>query len=242
MPTSVGCRVEAGGSGTAPPPRVLRTDPAAAVIVQGVPAARQAAAVRLYDAAFAGKLRGALPRQHARRRVLRAMLVPSRALAALDGDRLIGIAGLAADDPAPDGGPGGAFTGGLTLRTLVHELGLPAALRAAAVLAVLEQRPDPGWLTLEAMAVDPSMRGRGVGRALLDAVKAHAVAAGFAGVRLEVVDENPGARRLYEREGFVAGRRWGLPGGRHWLGFAGSTVMRWPVPGAAASIRSGSRC
>jgi ribosomal protein S18 acetylase RimI-like enzyme len=65
---------------------------------------------------------------------------------------------------------------------------------------------------------------------------------GFAGIRLEVVDENPDARRLYEREGFVAGRRWSLPAGRRWLGFAGSTVMRWHAPGVPWTVRDASRC
>jgi len=57
------------------------------------------------------------------------------------------------------------------------------------------------------MWVSPSHRGRGLGRRLVDAAIAHA--ATIEGVRflaLGVTDAAPGARRLYERAGFVA---WG---------------------------------
>jgi ribosomal protein S18 acetylase RimI-like enzyme len=51
------------------------------------------------------------------------------------------------------------------------------------------------------MWTDPRERGRGVGRALLDAA---VVFAGEAEVRLSVTDGNEAARRQYERYGFVA--------------------------------------
>lgn len=47
------------------------------------------------------------------------------------------------------------------------------------------------------IAVDPAFRGRGVGRALIDALPAGRVF-------LEVRESNAGARRLYEQCGFVA--------------------------------------
>lgn len=58
------------------------------------------------------------------------------------------------------------------------------------------------------MYVESSSRGRGLGRALLDAAIAHA--RGLAGVnvvRLGVSEKASEARRLYERAGFVS---WGL--------------------------------
>jgi len=51
------------------------------------------------------------------------------------------------------------------------------------------------------MWTHPGSRGRGVGRALLDAVVAFA---GDAEVRLAVTETNVAARALYERYGFVA--------------------------------------
>jgi ribosomal-protein-alanine N-acetyltransferase len=53
------------------------------------------------------------------------------------------------------------------------------------------------------VAVDPIARGRGVGRALVEALPAGRIF-------LEVRESNAGARRLYERSGFaVVGRRRG---------------------------------
>lgn len=54
------------------------------------------------------------------------------------------------------------------------------------------------------LCVHHDWRGRGVGRALLDAVAEEAASRGCCKVTLEVRDDNP-ARRLYERAGFKAG-------------------------------------
>lgn len=66
----------------------------------------------------------------------------------------------------------------------------------------------------------PAQRGQGVGGPLIEAVKAAATAGGR-GVWLHVQRHNPGARRLYERLGFVA----------HDRGEA-YTPMFWPDPAA----------
>lgn len=58
------------------------------------------------------------------------------------------------------------------------------------------------------LAVAPSVRGRGVGAALLDAALAEAVAHGAAATYLEVRESNADARRLYASRGFAeVGRR-----------------------------------
>ena len=53
------------------------------------------------------------------------------------------------------------------------------------------------------MAVAPAARGRGAGRALVDAVLADACAAGLATMTLTVTDGNGEAERLYARCGFA---------------------------------------
>jgi ribosomal protein S18 acetylase RimI-like enzyme len=58
-------------------------------------------------------------------------------------------------------------------------------------------------LYLDELWIAPEHRGRGLGRAAIDAVVAWAEAGGFARVALEVNDENQAARRLYARAGFV---------------------------------------
>jgi ribosomal protein S18 acetylase RimI-like enzyme len=58
----------------------------------------------------------------------------------------------------------------------------------------------PGSRMVVSMWVAPEMRGRGIGRAILDAVLAEATEST---IRLWVADGNSAARRLYERAGFV---------------------------------------
>jgi ribosomal protein S18 acetylase RimI-like enzyme len=80
-------------------------------------------------------------------------------------------------------------------------------------------------LVIEAIAVDESRRGQGVGTRLLEAVFDFARQQGFKSVSLEVVDTNPAARRLYERLGFVATRTWPYPYLRNFMGFSAATTM-----------------
>lgn len=67
--------------------------------------------------------------------------------------------------------------------------------------ATFKARP---LINVHDLAVMPQARGRGVGKALLDAVAARAQRMGACRVTLEVLENNP-ARRLYEREGFAYG-------------------------------------
>lgn len=59
-------------------------------------------------------------------------------------------------------------------------------------------------LNLHDLAVLPACRGRGIGRALLDAVREQARELGCCKLTLEVREDNPGAARLYRRHGFSA--------------------------------------
>lgn len=69
-----------------------------------------------------------------------------------------------------------------------------------------------GIAHLYGMFVDPGLRGREVGRALVDAVCGWAQARGLRAVVLDVTDVNAPAIRLYERCGFArTGRTQPLP-------------------------------
>ncbi len=56
---------------------------------------------------------------------------------------------------------------------------------------------------INGLAVAPAAQGHGVGRRLVEAAVAHAAARGAKKVSLRVLGHNTGARRLYERCGFV---------------------------------------
>lgn len=61
--------------------------------------------------------------------------------------------------------------------------------------------------SIEMLFVDPARHGRGVGRALVDHI-----AARFACLRVDVNEENPGARLFYAALGFTAAGRSDLDG------------------------------
>lgn len=78
---------------------------------------------------------------------------------------------------------------------------------------------------MDGIVVSDAARGQGIGTRLLAAIKDEALARGCTSVRLDVIDSNPRARALYEREGFVAGHRSDLGPLRHLFGFRSATEM-----------------
>jgi ribosomal protein S18 acetylase RimI-like enzyme len=56
------------------------------------------------------------------------------------------------------------------------------------------------------MAVEEAFRGRGIGRALLDAAEAHAREKGLPAIALMVTEANRGAASLYGKAGYVVER------------------------------------
>ena len=78
---------------------------------------------------------------------------------------------------------------------------------------------------LQDLFVAPEARGRGVGTALIDALCREAARRGYQAIRLEVIDANPRARALYEREGFIATRTDRLGLLRFAFGFDSATTM-----------------
>lgn len=67
-------------------------------------------------------------------------------------------------------------------------------------LALLARRGDECWIA--GMGVAPAARRTGLGKAVMDAVIDEAGSVGAGCVRLEVIEQNVAARRLYEQLGF----------------------------------------
>jgi ribosomal protein S18 acetylase RimI-like enzyme len=75
------------------------------------------------------------------------------------------------------------------------------------ILKPYEELEIPGSLYICALALFPSFRGRGVGTKMLSIAREQAHELGFDTLSLQVFEQNEGAVRLYERNGFeVAGR------------------------------------
>ncbi|MEU4741999.1 GNAT family N-acetyltransferase [Actinosynnema sp. NPDC023658] len=95
--------------------------------------------------------------------------------------------------------PRAAFTGDVVL---------VADLDGAAVGCVVASAPVDGSLEMKRLWVDPTARRKGVAKALVEAVVAHAAGAGVRSVRLSVWNWRHDAVALYERLGFTAVQSW----------------------------------
>jgi ribosomal protein S18 acetylase RimI-like enzyme len=184
-------------------------------IEQELPESARTAAAELYWEAFGRLLRPALGRSEHGIAVLTDGLEPSRAIAALDGDELVGLVGLHYG--------GRAFTK-LGARSLLRHQGIRGVPRLVPLL-LLAARPPAGELRIDGIAVRGDRRGAGIGSQLLREAAGRARAVGVEVIRLEVVDTNPRARSLYEREGYVAVRTENTPYLRRAMGFSAVTTM-----------------
>ncbi|GIG61942.1 molybdopterin-guanine dinucleotide biosynthesis protein MobC [Longispora fulva] len=189
-------------------------------ILRVLPAHAHHRAAELYWEAFGRKLGPALGPAERGVAFLAAHLHPDRAVAAMAGDRLVAVAGYRHG--------GRALLGGGPLDVL-RAYGPVRGLPRVALLALLERHAAPGELVMDGIAVDPALRGQGIGSLLLDEVAAVARDLGHDRIRLDVIDANPRARALYERHGFVAGRTEATPYLRRLLGFGAVTTMRRKV-------------
>ncbi|MEM7439774.1 MAG: GNAT family N-acetyltransferase [Pseudomonadota bacterium] len=179
---------------------------------------RTQAAVLFWDA-FRGKLGKLMGLDPLAITFFTAALDPNYVFTATDDTgKLIGLAGFKTAQ--------GAFTDG-SFADLQSVYGLWGAIWRAIMLGFFDRPVAPGILLMDAICVAKAARGQSVGTRLLDAIKAEAKRQGLSQVRLDVIDTNPRARALYEKQGFVAGKTksaWPL---RRLLGFNSSTTMVW---------------
>ena len=78
---------------------------------------------------------------------------------------------------------------------------------------------------MDGIVVHSDARGKGVGNRLLEEVANYAKEHEFDRVRLDVIDINTKAKKLYERKGFKEVKTEYFPYLRWLLGFGGSTTM-----------------
>ncbi len=143
-----------------------------------------------------------------------------RAFVALYKSEFAGIAGLHHE---------GRHFANFRVSTFIHEFGY---LRGAAKYGLMRfaARPlRPGELLMNGIVVRSSLRGRGIGTLLLHAIVDFARINNYGSVRLDVVATNPGARRLYERLGFVATKTRQYPYLRRLFGFSAVITMKKDV-------------
>jgi len=181
----------------------------------GLPEDLRAQAAALYWQAFGAKLGRVMGPDARALRYLDRVIRADHAIVALDGGQLLGLVGFKT--------PQAAFAGG-GFADMWAIYG-PGAIWRTGLLHLLERDVDNARFLMDGLCVDQAARGRGVGTALLEAIAIEARRRGYGAVRLDVIDTNPRARALYERQGFVAVKTAGLGVMRHVFGFASATTM-----------------
>ncbi|MGR3514047.1 MAG: GNAT family N-acetyltransferase [Paracoccaceae bacterium] len=172
----------------------------------------------LFWQAFSGKLNVVLGPEGKAKRFLCKVLDPNYAISAYSREEgaLLGVAGFKTDD--------GAMVGGTFSDPSAH-YGFWSAIWRGVLADQLERPIAPGELCMDGIFVTSHARGKGVGTLLLKAVQAEATARSMTSVRLDVIDTNPRARKLYERFGFMPQNTTRTGVLRPVFGFASSTRM-----------------
>lgn len=174
-------------------------------------------AVALYDKAFGSKFALAIPSSLERRRLFKSTFDLGRAFVAVHRDEIVGIVGFHHGATS--------LTSGITYRELIRHLGLWSGYRAALVFSLYERKPVDGELLLDGIAVAETHRGQGIGSRLLREVAEYAAREGFTSIRLDVVDTNGRARKLYDRCDFQPTHTESFEWLRWLFGFGSVTTM-----------------
>lgn len=174
------------------------------------------AATRIYAAALFQKLRPFFGTIEAAASFLAPHMRRDRGVSAILGGRVVGIAGYRLDGT-------GLFEP--KWRHFRQRFGFFGTSIRMAGLAFLDKTDADGVLSMDGIAVSEEARGKGAGTALLGAVVDVARRTGQHAVRLDVIDTNPRARALYERNGFVPEKRRELGFLKPIFGFSSATTM-----------------
>jgi len=187
----------------------------------GLPATYAHQAAEIYYQAFGAKMQPLLRSDKHGVAVIEPDLNLDVALGAVENEQLLEMAGLRFGQDRfwqP------------RVSSVVREVGWLTGLpRALVLMLVASGGGHPGALYIEALAVRADCRGRGIGTKLLEQSIAMARERGLREVCLDVADTNTGARRLYERMGFIAWRTRRLPPFARVSGLTALIDMKRPV-------------
>ena len=171
-------------------------------------------AAAMYFDIFSRKL-GAVLGRRAAVAMIADHIKANRIMVALDGEEIVGIAGLKYN--------GTGFFDPDRRGFLKHYGPLVGRVRAG-LCASVQTTPRSHQLLLEGLGVQVELRNRGIGTALLKAVHQRASELDKTEVILEVVDTNPRAKVLYERFGYqtvLTTHRWSF----RLAGFSSANLM-----------------
>lgn len=188
-------------------------------IQYGLPDQLREAAAAIYYDGFQQKFATIMSRQEASQ-LLPLILNPQQLIIACAGEELVGLAGIQHHQKRLFQFPTAPFS---------QTFGFVRGQYVRLMLQAFSRPYAQGELLMDGICVAASRRGQGIGTLLLTAVVDFARSHGYQSVRLDVVDVNQNARRLYERFGFVATTTHHYPYLAKSLGFSESTTMIYKV-------------
>ena len=198
-------------------------------ILSGVPKIHRRQSAALHFDAFADKIGGILGRDGRGENFFAEIIDSEFGICAVSNDesKLYGVAGFKTTE--------GSLIDG-SLDDIQKFYGRLGGFWRGIALSFLERKIEPDRLLMDGIAVIPEMRGQGIGSALLNAIVKEARDRGKSQVRLDVIVNNPKARALYERAGFIAEKSQSLGPLKFVFGFKSATTMVKPCDcGTAAN-------
>lgn len=153
-------------------------------------------AARIYVIAFKSKFEELIGDKDSIQTIFEKTMDPDCALCAYDGnDQLIGIAGFNLGDKK---------LVNIQIADFINAFGYIKGLwKAILVELIFSRKPKSNQeLLMDGIAVKSEFRGRGIGSQLFHALMEYAKVNNYSRVRLDVIDENPRAKALYESLGF----------------------------------------
>lgn len=121
-----------------------------------------------------------------------------------ENKQLVGLMGFHMDDQALIK---------INIRKLIQTFGVIRGIYKASLLKMLfnHKADNAEQLLLSGVAIETTYRGKGIGSQLFEALFTFVKAEGYESIKLHVIDENPRAKALYERLGFVQKKHEKLP-------------------------------
>lgn len=154
-------------------------------------------AARLYAIAFQTKFLKILGRPEEVTQLLKEGINIQRAISAISADNeLIGITGFQLDNTSLTD---------IKFKDFVAKYGIIKGTFKYVILAVLfHRKPDnKSQLLMDGIVVKEGNRGRGIGKQLFMELEKFSNQSKMTSIKLDVIDENPKAKKLYESIGFV---------------------------------------
>lgn len=154
-------------------------------------------AARLYAIAFQTKFLKILGSPEEVTQLLIEGINIQRGISAISADsELLGISGFKLDNTSLID---------IKFRTYVSKYGIiKGILKYVVLAAIFYRKPNKkSQLLMDGIAVKEGNRGRGIGKQLFIALEKFSIHNNLTSIRLDVIDENPKAKKLYESIGFV---------------------------------------